>query len=111
SISCFLQAEDGIRDFHVTGVQTCALPICADTVGSASARSAPPPHTRRRRCPLADRAHKISPTIEISLTDRWENTTLSCMSPVRQIGRASCREREESWLVVVSVQQWYSSRC
>src|SRR5690606_39958559 len=22
------QAEDGIRDFHVTGVQTCALPIC-----------------------------------------------------------------------------------
>src|SRR5690606_40679716 len=25
----FLQAEDGIRDFHVTGVQTCALPILA----------------------------------------------------------------------------------
>src|SRR5690606_40775092 len=26
--SCFFfQAEDGIRDFHVTGVQTCALPI------------------------------------------------------------------------------------
>src|SRR5690625_5058194 len=23
-----LQAEDGIRDGHVTGVQTCALPIC-----------------------------------------------------------------------------------
>src|SRR5690606_39503605 len=23
----FYQAEDGIRDFHVTGVQTCALPI------------------------------------------------------------------------------------
>src|SRR5207302_8290682 len=23
------QAEDGIRDFHVTGVQTCALPISA----------------------------------------------------------------------------------
>src|SRR5690606_41164547 len=22
------QAEDGIRDFQVTGVQTCALPIC-----------------------------------------------------------------------------------
>src|SRR5690606_470482 len=26
--SFFFQAEDGIRDFHVTGVQTCALPIC-----------------------------------------------------------------------------------
>src|SRR5256884_3947729 len=25
----FLQAEDGIRDVAVTGVQTCALPICA----------------------------------------------------------------------------------
>src|SRR5690606_341415 len=25
----FFQAEDGIRDFHVTGVQTCALPIWA----------------------------------------------------------------------------------
>src|SRR5690606_39975212 len=23
----FFQAEDGIRDFHVTGIQTCALPI------------------------------------------------------------------------------------
>src|SRR5690606_39566439 len=27
SIAFFFQAEDGIRDFHVTGVQTCALPI------------------------------------------------------------------------------------
>src|SRR5690625_362166 len=25
----FFQAEDGIRDGHVTGVQTCALPISA----------------------------------------------------------------------------------
>src|SRR5690606_37777251 len=25
--SFFVQAEDGIRDFHMTGVQTCALPI------------------------------------------------------------------------------------
>src|SRR5699024_11813446 len=24
---CFVQAEDGIRDRNVTGVQTCALPI------------------------------------------------------------------------------------
>src|SRR5690606_25232690 len=27
SCGFFFQAEDGIRDFHVTGVQTCALPI------------------------------------------------------------------------------------
>src|SRR5690349_22837896 len=25
----FFQAEDGIRDLYVTGVQTCALPICS----------------------------------------------------------------------------------
>src|SRR5690606_40658845 len=31
--SCFFfQAEDGIRDFHVTGVQTCALPIWPSSV-------------------------------------------------------------------------------
>src|SRR5256885_14091165 len=26
----FFQAEDGIRDYKVTGVQTCALPICEE---------------------------------------------------------------------------------
>src|SRR5699024_6852265 len=30
----FFQAEDGIRDRNVTGVQTCALPIC-DPVGDS----------------------------------------------------------------------------
>src|SRR5688500_19714200 len=28
----FFQAEDGIRDYKVTGVQTCALPICPETM-------------------------------------------------------------------------------
>src|SRR2546430_11947377 len=28
----FFQAEDGIRDLTVTGVQTCALPICGADV-------------------------------------------------------------------------------
>src|SRR5690606_40765077 len=33
------QAEDGIRDFHVTGVQTCALPIFRKAgIGSALLR-------------------------------------------------------------------------
>src|SRR5690606_26091909 len=32
----FFQAEDGIRDFHVTGVQTCALPILIHGVGGAA---------------------------------------------------------------------------
>src|SRR5256886_12346804 len=35
--SCFFffQAEDGIRDLTVTGVQTCALPICERAVAEA----------------------------------------------------------------------------
>src|SRR2546430_17584050 len=37
----FFQAEDGIRDLTVTGVQTCALPICGS--GNACRRA------RRRR--------------------------------------------------------------
>src|SRR5688572_28157955 len=28
----FFQAEDGIRDLTVTGVQTCALPICLSSL-------------------------------------------------------------------------------
>src|SRR5262249_56655133 len=34
-----LQEEDGIRDWSVTGVQTCALPICHDLVGVFPARA------------------------------------------------------------------------
>src|SRR2546430_10856022 len=33
----FFQAEDGIRDLTVTGVQTCALPICGTDVAIESA--------------------------------------------------------------------------
>src|SRR2546430_11200419 len=34
----FFQAEDGIRDLTVTGVQTCALPICQRGRGRAELR-------------------------------------------------------------------------
>src|SRR5690606_40892683 len=34
-------AEDGIRDFHVTGVQTCALPISYADLPAALADCAP----------------------------------------------------------------------
>src|SRR2546427_13228440 len=46
----FFQAEDGIRDLTVTGVQTCALPIC----GRGAAAALP---TRAARRLLAGRAH------------------------------------------------------
>src|SRR2546430_13625683 len=41
----FFQAEDGIRDLTVTGVQTCALPIShRDWVSLAGTPYAPAPH-------------------------------------------------------------------
>src|SRR6266508_2760142 len=36
----FFQAEDGIRDGHVTGVQTCALPILTESSCRTTIRSA-----------------------------------------------------------------------
>src|SRR5689334_24305090 len=42
----FFQAEDGIRDGTVTGVQTCALPICR----RAARPSAGTTHSRSARC-------------------------------------------------------------
>src|SRR2546429_1208845 len=36
----FFQAEDGIRDVAVTGVQTCALPICQRELAVRSALGA-----------------------------------------------------------------------
>src|SRR2546430_6275504 len=41
----FFQAEDGIRDLTVTGVQTCALPICI----AAAAFQRRPPQRRPER--------------------------------------------------------------
>src|SRR2546422_2265280 len=53
----FFQAEDGIRDVAVTGVQTCALPICAALVRASPCRyrspdtRVPSPRLRSRRAP------------------------------------------------------------
>src|SRR2546426_10525582 len=44
----FFQAEDGIRDYKVTGVQTCALPISPPT------RQGGAPGPRRGRAPNGD---------------------------------------------------------
>src|SRR2546430_7401774 len=42
----FFQAEDGIRDLTVTGVQTCALPISPIILGSGRPSFALPPIAR-----------------------------------------------------------------
>src|SRR2546426_11723462 len=59
----FFQAEDGIRDYKVTGVQTCALPISR---GAPAGGGRPDPghlarrHRPRRGPPALPRAHHRS---------------------------------------------------
>src|SRR5439155_8634248 len=95
------QAEDGIRDGHVTGVQTCALPIS----------SAFPPSQRRslRRLVVRDRAlawregggaggepvHGLSGG-EPALRGNTCGGGANGANALGGIGRASCRERVES---------------
>src|SRR5690606_39793854 len=93
----FFQAEDGIRDFHVTGVQTCALPI--STMGDVEVGCVV--EIKSGALFLASRDGHLEPEPLLS-----RNTDLSRMfwtyglrgRPVRviaevEIGRASCRER------------------
>src|SRR6266496_2357349 len=54
----FFQAEDGIRDLYVTGVQTCALPISSSSAG-------------RRNGSSCTRSHTISE----SATPGWSSST------------------------------------
>src|SRR5256885_9430230 len=51
----FFQAEDGIRDYKVTGVQTCALPISAQR---SWRRRGPRPWSPEGHSPSADRQRK-----------------------------------------------------
>src|SRR5207245_8318715 len=54
----FFQAEDGIRDATVTGVQTCALPILQPD-GARDPRTLPaPPATHLHVSVVARRAHR-----------------------------------------------------
>src|SRR3712207_6973667 len=85
----FFQAEDGIRDIGVTGVQTCALPIFTEAVLMADVLptaqfvpwfSAYLPGLRSRR-PL------FEPAV---VADSSDGQTAHLHG---QIGRASCRER------------------
>src|SRR5690349_13938518 len=60
----FFQAEDGIRDLYVTGVQTCALPIWPGTCCCAPTATGSP--ILRDHCPTGARA---PPPRELSVSD------------------------------------------
>src|SRR5207244_6326306 len=79
----FFQADDGIRDDLVTGVQTCALPISIRQVQDGGALMA-----------LADTVGAAA-TI-LNLPDGASTTTLESKTNFfAENGRASCRERGE----------------
>src|SRR5690606_40241021 len=88
SIFFFFQAEDGIRDFHVTGVQTCALPISAAATLSRRWRAG---RRRARHLPAA-------PPSRRSLA-----AAAGVARAPDEIGRASGRERGEDAVVGVAM--------
>src|SRR5256885_5680093 len=73
----FFQAEDGIRDYKVTGVQTCALPILPPRRGTA-----PVP----RHC-APPRAHPRGPAISAKDAARSEEHTSELQSPCNLVCR------------------------
>src|SRR5690606_40785926 len=84
SYSFFFQAEDGIRGFHVTGVQTCALPICLRDRAVRATRPAVPPTIGR------DRREMQRPLV-LSASPPPLRDVFRC-DAIGEIGRASCRE-------------------
>src|SRR3989440_5413955 len=86
----FFQAEDGIRDLIVTGVQTCALPIWAAS-WSASTDGLPALRSQalgRRAGEAAPRGVEARALVPEDAGGRPLRAALRV-----QIGRASCRER------------------
>src|SRR5256885_11710749 len=85
----FFQAEDGIRDYKVTGVQTCALPILIGLHGCDYAQLVEARNIGRRNylCML-DAKTKI----ERRLRSRWRRR-MGRLGLPQKIGRASGRGR------------------
>src|SRR5690606_40476914 len=97
----FFRAEDGIRDFHVTGVQTCALPI-SDT---STRKVVSDPDKTRRRTRTSNANEPVAVTRE--LEPEFEQPKPS-VPP--KIGRASCREGVAAGGVAVRVNSQSTDR-
>src|SRR5688500_2565879 len=86
NVFVFFQAEDGIRDYKVTGVQTCALPI------SSLARLACSVDSTFCRSNSVSMIF-VSPETRSMSTSCGAKTKPSRSGCAEKIGRASCRER------------------
>src|SRR5207253_4850354 len=84
----FFQAEDGIRDGHVTGVQTCALPI-SGTRSPSPARPRPAPAPRKDSPAPPATASRSTPT---PACDRARTSPDRGRSEERRVGK-ECRSR------------------
>src|SRR5207245_5517431 len=89
----FFQAEDGIRDATVTGVQTCALPISILSAASIAAASCLSP--RDSSMSAAERIAPIGLATSFPASGGADPCTGSNIEVRPEIGRASCRERGE----------------
>src|SRR5207237_6267665 len=93
----FFQAEDGIRDSSVTGVQTCALPISLALskvkggIGGSQERGRRPTMLREGNHPLrqGDWREDLAKVLDIKLFDVFSQS----LGALSEIGRASCRAR------------------
>src|SRR5699024_12222952 len=84
------QAEDGIRDRNVTGVQTCALPISHGALLSLGAGPASLSVDRRQGVQRKTAATALVPRAPKSATTRWEAPNVVPMSAaVRALSRSS----------------------
>src|SRR5205823_12438535 len=96
-VGFFFQAEDGIRDKLVTGVQTCALPISSDSRAPPSRRPPGPGRPGVRRRGRAGARTAGAPRGEAGVPPSADREAPGLRRA--QIGRASCRERVEVWVV------------
>src|SRR6266496_2977280 len=64
----FFQAEDGIRDLYVTGVQTCALPISRQSWRGRAGRRGLDRGRRLTRATAGDEAFRIPLDLDDSFT-------------------------------------------
>src|SRR5688500_19093697 len=89
----FFQAEDGIRYYKVTGVQTCALPISATPgEGRVRAVSMLPTDGMVRGMNATDTGGPITVPVGEGTLGRVMNVIGEPVDNL-EIGRASCRER------------------